>query len=66
MLSPFVMFTRMVVTTVPGWELALSIVINVLAIWGIAVLGGKLYRIGMLLYGRPPNFMQVWRSLTQA
>ncbi|HEY8297161.1 MAG TPA: ABC transporter permease [Candidatus Baltobacteraceae bacterium] len=65
-LSPFVMFTRMVVTAVPAWEIATAIVINVLAIWGIAILGGKLYRIGLLLYGRPPKFVQIMRALARS
>ncbi|MGZ3550107.1 MAG: ABC transporter permease [Vulcanimicrobiaceae bacterium] len=62
-LSPFVMFTRLVVSTVPAWQISLSLAINLLAIWGIAILGAKLYRIGMLLYGRPPKLTQIWTAM---
>jgi ABC-2 type transport system permease protein len=59
LMSPFVMFARIVVTDVPIWQIVVSIVINVATIWAIAVLGGKIYRVGMLLYGRPPKFGQI-------
>ena len=63
LLSPFVMFARIVVSSVPLWQVAVSFAINVAAIWGICVLGGKIYRIGMLLYGRPPRFGQILQML---
>ena len=63
LLSPFVMFARIVVSTVPLWQVAVAIAINLIAIWGIAVLGGRVYRVGMLLYGRPPSLKQVWRAM---
>lgn len=59
LIAPFVMFVRIVVSNPPFWQVALSFVINVAAIWAIAVLGGKIYRIGMLLYGRPPRLSQI-------
>jgi ABC-2 type transport system permease protein len=62
-LSPFVMFARIVMSDVPLWQIALSVGINALAAWGIALLAGKLYRVGMLLYGRAPSFGQIWHVL---
>jgi ABC-2 type transport system permease protein len=63
LISPFVMFTRLAVSTVPVWQVALSIVINIVAtaliIWG----AGKVYRVGLLMYGRPPSFKQVIAAL---
>ncbi len=63
LIAPFVMFARIVVSSVPLWQIVLSLVINLAAIWAIAVLGGKIYRIGMLLYGRPPKFAQLWHAI---
>lgn len=63
LIAPFVMFARIVVTSVPLWQVALSFAINAAAIWGIALLGGKIYRIGMLLYGRPPRLGQILHLL---
>lgn len=62
-ISPFVMFARVVTSDVPAWQLALSIAINLASIGVITVLGGKIYRVGMLLYGRPPRLSQVWNVL---
>jgi ABC-2 type transport system permease protein len=59
-LSPFVMFARIAVSNVPLWQIALSLAINLVALWLIALLGGKLYRVGMLMYGRAPSLKQVW------
>ncbi len=63
LVAPFVMFARIVVSSVPLWQIGLSFFINVAAIWFIAVLGGRIYRIGMLLYGRPPKLAQLWHAL---
>lgn len=62
-LSIFVMFARMAVSNVAIWQVLLSIAINVAALVVIAYIGGKLYRVGMLLYGRTPKLSQVWSIL---
>lgn len=58
-ISPFVMFARMAVSNVPLWQTAFALVINLAALGVIMLFAGKLYRIGMLLYGRPPKFRQI-------
>ncbi len=63
LLSPFVMFARMAVSHVPLWQIGISIALNLLALWAFAWFAGKLYRVGMMLYGRPPKFAQVWEIL---
>lgn len=60
LLAPFVMFARIAVSDVPLWQIGLSLAINVAALVGIALLAGKIYRVGMLTYGRAPNLAQVW------
>lgn len=60
LISAFVMFARIAVGTVPAWQIVLSLGINVVALWLIAVLAGRIYRVGMLLYGRTPKFSQIW------
>jgi len=63
LISPFVMFARIVVSSPPLWQIAASFAINVASIWIIAFVGGKIYRIGMLLYGRPPKLSQLWHAI---
>jgi len=64
LLAPFVMFVRIAVSNVPAWQIALSLAINLAALYLIAVLAGKIYRVGMLLYGRSPSIRQVWSVIT--
>lgn len=63
LIAPFVMFARIVVSSVPLWQVAASLAINVAAIAAIAVIGGRIYRVGMLLYGRPPRPSQIWHAI---
>ena len=63
LLSPFVMFARVIVSDVPVWQVALCIFLNLATIWAIAIVGGKIYRVGMLLYGRTPRLWQIWQVL---
>jgi ABC-type Na+ efflux pump permease subunit len=60
--APFVMFARSIVGSVPAWQQTLAIVINVIAIWLFAIMGGKLYRTGMLS-SASPSLRQVWAVL---
>ncbi|HUA09243.1 MAG TPA: ABC transporter permease [Candidatus Acidoferrales bacterium] len=62
-LSPFVMFARIAVSNVPVWQIALSLAINLAALYLIALFAGKVYRVGMLLYGRAPSLKQIWSVL---
>ncbi len=62
--SPFVLFARIAVSNVPGWQIALAFIVNVIALAAIAYGSAKLYRVGMLLYGRSPSPKQIWRTLT--
>ena len=64
LIAPFVMFARVVVSTVPVWQVVTSLAINVAAIALIAVIGGRIYRVGMLLYGRAPKPSQIWHAIT--
>lgn len=61
--SPFVLFARIAMTDVPTLQLVLAFAVNVAAVIAISAIAGKLYRIGMLLYGRAPNLKQVWQVI---
>ncbi len=56
--APFVMYARSIVGNVPIWQQVVSLALNGACVWLFAVLGGKLYRAGMLSTGGPPNFKQ--------
>lgn len=61
--APFTMFARIATDQPPAWQIGLSAGINVLALLAIALFAGRLYRVGMLLYGRPPSLRQVWTTI---
>ncbi|MEA2688873.1 MAG: type transport system permease protein, partial [Candidatus Eremiobacteraeota bacterium] len=63
LISPFVMFTRIIVSDVPVWQVVLSLTLNVATAVLLAWLSGKVYRVGLLLYGRPPSLKQVIATL---
>lgn len=63
LLAPFVMFTRIAVSEVPAWQIALSLAINIVATIAIVFAAAKLYRVGMLLYGRTPSLAQIVSAL---
>jgi ABC-2 type transport system permease protein len=62
-ISPFVMFTRIAISAVPVWQIVLAIVENGLLVALCFIVAGKVYRIGMLLYGKLPTPKQVWNAL---
>jgi ABC-2 type transport system permease protein len=65
-ISPFVMFVRIAVGSVPAWQIALSISTNLAALALIAWGAGRIYRVGMLFYGRAPSLAQIWKALRVA
>ena len=64
--SPMAMFTRIAMSTVPWYEIAISIAVLIGSTVGIGVLSAKIYRVGVLLYGTPPKMSAiikaVWKS----
>ena len=59
--SPLLMFMRISVQPPPAWEIALSIGILVLSIWGVAWFAGRVYRVGILMYGKKPTLPEIVR-----
>ena len=59
--SPLLMFMRISVQPPPAWEIALSIVILLLSIWGVAWFAGRVYRVGILMYGKKPTLPEIIR-----
>jgi ABC-2 type transport system permease protein len=58
-LSPFVAFARLAVTEVPVWQTAVSIAVNVVTVGVCFWAAGKIYRVGMLVYGKLPSPRQI-------
>lgn len=61
--SPMAMFTRICMSTVAWYEIAISIAILIGSTVGIGVLSAKIYRVGVLLYGTPPKFTNIIKTV---
>lgn len=61
--SPIVMMARLPFG-VPSWELLLSMALMLLAIWAALGAAAKIYRTGILMYGKKPTFRELFRWLT--
>ena len=61
LVSPFMMLSRITSGQAVAWEVALSIVLLVVAIVAALWLAARIYRAGVLLYGQRPSARDVWR-----
>jgi len=64
--APMTMPVRIIAATPPWWEIVLSIGINTLAIFFLVWIASRVYRIGMLMYGKRATIPEIWRWLRQA
>ena len=62
--SPIVMLAR-IPYGVPFWQLALSIVLLILTFVACAWLSAKIYKVGILMYGKKSTFKDLWKWLKQ-
>lgn len=62
--SPMVMMARLPFG-VPAWEVIVSLVILVASFIFTAWLAGKIYRVGIFMYGKKPTLKDLWRWARQ-
>jgi ABC-2 type transport system permease protein len=61
--SPYVMLPRMGMEAVPLWQIAVSIGLLILTIWGVLWFSSRLYRVGILMYGKRATLPELVRWL---
>jgi ABC-2 type transport system permease protein len=59
--SPILMPVRNTVVSVPLWQNLAAIGLLALAIWAMAWVAGRIYRVGILMKGKPPTVPQLVR-----
>jgi ABC-2 type transport system permease protein len=64
--APVLMYARIVVQTPPLWQIALSVVLLIGTIAGLLVLCARIYRVGILIYGKRPNLPEILKWLKYA
>lgn len=61
--SPIVMMAR-IPFDVPVWQIALSMGLMLLTIFGSVWMAAKIYRTGILMYGKKSSYKELWKWLT--
>ena len=60
--SPIVMLAR-IPYGVPMWQLVVSIVLLLVTFFGCAWLSAKIYKVGILMFGKKSTFKDLWKWL---
>jgi ABC-2 type transport system permease protein len=63
--SPITMIVRIVTQTPPLWQILLSLAIGYATVILLMWLTARIYRIGMLMYGKRPTVPEVMRWIRQ-
>jgi ABC-2 type transport system permease protein len=61
--APVIMFLRMSSQIPPAWQFAVSIALLILSIWVVLWISAKLYRVGILMYGKRATLPELVRWL---
>jgi ABC-2 type transport system permease protein len=65
--APLVMFSRIAIQPeTPWWQIAASIALMIATIYGMVVLCGRIYRVGILMYGKKPNLPEIMKWIKYA
>jgi ABC-2 type transport system permease protein len=65
-LAPITMPVRIMAEMPPLWQILLSMAINAVAIACLVWLASRVYRIGMLMYGKRATIPEVWKWIRQS
>ncbi len=64
--SPMAMFARIAMSTVPWYEIVLSVAVLIGSVVGVGVISAKIYRVGVLLYGTTPKLGSILKAVWKA
>ncbi len=57
--APILMYLRVVVETPPLWQIGLCIALLLATVWGVVALCSRIYRVGILMYGKRPTLPEI-------
>lgn len=64
--APIVMYARIVIQTPPLWQIGLSLLLMAGTIAAMVVICGRIYRVGVLIYGKRANLPEIMKWLKYA
>ena len=65
-IAPMTMPIRILSESPPFWQIALSILVNLTAIISLIWVASRVYRVGMLMYGKRATIPEVWKWIRQS
>ncbi len=57
--APILMYIRVVVQTPPLWQIAVCIALLLVTLWATVALCSRIYRVGILMYGKRPTLPEI-------
>jgi ABC-2 type transport system permease protein len=64
--GPITMFVRILVSEPPVWHVLLSIAVSIVTIFAFFYVTAKIFRVGILSYGKRPTIPELWRWIKVA
>jgi ABC-2 type transport system permease protein len=64
--SPIIMYVRISINMPPVWQVAGSIAISVASLYGLIWLSSRIYRVGILMYGKRPTLPEILKWIRYA
>ena len=64
--TPMLMFLRITAVTPPMWQIALSVVLTLATVCGVTWAASRVYRVGILMYGKRPTFPEMLRWIRES
>ncbi len=64
--SPIIMFVRVSVSMPPTWQIVLSIALSLATLYGLVWVSSRIYRVGILMYGKRPSLSEILKWLRYA
>ncbi|HXO22696.1 MAG TPA: ABC transporter permease [Thermoanaerobaculia bacterium] len=64
--TPLLMTLRIALQMPPLWQILLAYALTLAFIWLMVWLCARVYRIGILMYGKKPTFQEIWKWMRYA
>lgn len=61
MFTPLLMPLRIALDMPPAWQIALAYALTISFVIGMVWLCARIYRVGILMYGKKPTFQEIWK-----
>jgi len=64
--APILMLVRVLIDQPPAWQLALCMALMLASVYGLLLVSSRIYRVGILMYGKRPTLPELRRWLRYA